>query len=86
VPTGVGWVRVYRSLPGLGCAIIRGSMPGRSSQRLDDVFDEAVIFRGFADYMRDYEVFIYATADPRTGVSPDHLRYRLAGIGYQRLR
>jgi len=42
----------------------------------DDVFDQAVIFHGFAGYMRDYEVFIDATADPRTGTSPVHLRYR----------
>jgi hypothetical protein len=43
---------------------------------LDDVFDQAFIFHGFADYMRDYDVFIYATADPRTGITPQHLRYR----------
>jgi hypothetical protein len=42
----------------------------------DDVFDQAIVFHGFADYMRDYEVFIYATADPRTGIRPEHLRYR----------
>jgi hypothetical protein len=42
----------------------------------DDVFDQAITFHGFADYMRDYEVFIYATADPRTGIRPEHLRYR----------
>lgn len=42
----------------------------------DDVFDQAVIFHGFADYMRDYEIFVYATADPRTGITPQHLRYR----------
>jgi hypothetical protein len=42
----------------------------------DDVFDQAIIFHGFADYMRDYEVFIYATADPRTGIGPEHLHYR----------
>jgi hypothetical protein len=42
----------------------------------DDVSDQAVIFHGFADYMRDYEVFIYATADARTGIKPEHLRYR----------
>jgi hypothetical protein len=34
------------------------------------------VFHGFADYMRDYEVFVYATADPRTGLRPEHLRYR----------
>ena len=42
----------------------------------DDVFDQSLLFHGFADYMRDYEVFIYAAADPRTGIRPEHLRYR----------
>jgi hypothetical protein len=42
----------------------------------DEVFDQAVMFHGFADYMRDYEVFVHATADPRTGIPPQHLRYR----------
>lgn len=26
--------------------------------------------------MRDYDVIVYATADPRTGIRPEHLRYR----------
>jgi hypothetical protein len=42
----------------------------------DEVFDQAIVFHGFADYMRDYEVFIYAAADPRTGMRPQHRRYR----------
>jgi hypothetical protein len=42
----------------------------------DEVFDQAIVFHGFADYMRDYDIFIYATADPRTGIPPEHLRYR----------
>ena len=42
----------------------------------DDVFDQAVLFHGFADFMRDYEIFIYATADSRTGIPSEHLRYR----------
>jgi hypothetical protein len=42
----------------------------------DEVFDQAIVFHGFADYMRDYDVFMYATADPRTGIAPKHLRYR----------
>jgi hypothetical protein len=42
----------------------------------DDVFDQAIVFHAFADYMRDYDVFIYVTADPRTGIAPQHLRYR----------
>lgn len=35
-----------------------------------------MVFHGFADYMRDYQVFVYAPADPRTGIAPEHLRYR----------
>jgi hypothetical protein len=42
----------------------------------DDVFDQAIVFHSFADYMRDYDVFVYAAADPRTGIRPAHLRYR----------
>ena len=42
----------------------------------DEVFDQAVVFHGFANYMRDYDVFVYATADPRARVAPEHLRYR----------
>ncbi|WP_246157911.1 hypothetical protein [Catellatospora sichuanensis] len=26
--------------------------------------------------MRNYDIFIYGTADPRTGIAPQHLRYR----------
>lgn len=46
------------------------------SDAFDEVFDQAVVFPGFTDYMRDYDIYIYATADPRTGVAPKHLRYR----------
>jgi hypothetical protein len=42
----------------------------------EDVFDQAIVFHGYAKHMRDYDVFIYATADPRTGIEPEHLRYR----------
>jgi hypothetical protein len=42
----------------------------------DDVVDQAIVFHGFADYMRDYEIFVYATADPSTGIPPEHVRYR----------
>ncbi|WP_207926141.1 hypothetical protein [Actinocrispum wychmicini] len=48
----------------------------RISDAFEDVFDQALVFHGFADYMRDYDVFVYATADPRTGISPEYLRYR----------
>jgi hypothetical protein len=44
-------------------------------QLLDDAFDTAVVYHGYTCYMRDYEVIVYATADPRTGIEPAHLRY-----------
>lgn len=46
------------------------------AQALDEVFDQGIVYHGFADYMRDYDIFIYATADPRTGIKPEYLRYR----------
>ena len=38
------------------------------------VFDQAVVFHSFTAYMRDYEILVYATADPRTGIQPEHVR------------
>jgi len=49
---------------------------GQIQAAFDDVFDQAVVFHGYADYMRDYEVFVFAVADPSTGVQPQHMRYR----------
>ncbi|MET7717718.1 hypothetical protein [Streptomyces sp. NPDC005407] len=37
-------------------------------QMLDETFDQAVVHHGYTNYMRDYEVFVYVAADPRTGV------------------
>jgi hypothetical protein len=45
-------------------------------EAFDEVFDQAVVFHGFTDYMRDYDVFIYVTAGPGTGIAPEHRRYR----------
>ncbi|MDX6281593.1 MAG: hypothetical protein QOH03_2664 [Kribbellaceae bacterium] len=42
----------------------------------DDLFDHALVFHGYTDYMRDYDVFVSTSADPRTGIAPEHLRYR----------
>jgi hypothetical protein len=42
--------------------------------RFEAVFDEAIVFHGFTDYMRDYEIIIHVTADPRTNVEPKHVR------------
>ncbi|MFJ2632192.1 hypothetical protein ACIO6U_09585 [Streptomyces sp. NPDC087422] len=44
-------------------------------QLLDDAFDTAVVHHGYTSYMRDYEVIVYATAAPSSGIEPTHLRY-----------
>ena len=45
------------------------------AEALDDIDDRALVHHGYTDYMRDYEVVVYMTADPRTGIPPAHLRY-----------
>ncbi|GAA3551094.1 hypothetical protein [Kribbella ginsengisoli] len=42
----------------------------------DDIYDHALVFHGYTDYMRDYDVLIYTTADPQSGIAPEYLRYR----------
>lgn len=42
---------------------------------LDKVSNQAVVYHGFVDYMRDYEVIVRPAGDPVTGVRPAHLRY-----------
>lgn len=42
----------------------------------DRVFDHALVFHGYADHMRDYDVFVSVTGDPGTGRPTEHLRYR----------
>lgn len=42
---------------------------------LDEVFDQALVYHGYTDYMRDYELITYAVADPRTGIQPSYERY-----------
>jgi hypothetical protein len=37
---------------------------------LDEVLDQALVFHGYADQMRDYDLFLDCTADPRTGIAP----------------
>jgi hypothetical protein len=44
-------------------------------QALEEAFDHAVVYHGFTDYMRDYEVIVCVTAAPSTGIAPAHLRY-----------
>ncbi len=39
------------------------------------VCDQALVFHGFTEYMRDYEMVIQVSADPRTGIPTEYLRY-----------
>ncbi|MER6064732.1 hypothetical protein [Streptomyces sp. NPDC001792] len=48
---------------------------------LDEVFDQALVHHGFTGYLRDYEVIVHATADPRTGRPA-----RLPAVSLQALR
>jgi len=38
-------------------------------------FDEALVFHGFTDYMRDYEMIVQLGADPQTGIPTEYVRY-----------
>ncbi|MFD8495709.1 hypothetical protein [Amycolatopsis sp. NPDC059657] len=38
----------------------------------EDIFDQALVFHGYTDYMRDYDVIVYA----KSGTESEHLRYR----------
>ncbi|MCW8378778.1 YxiG-like protein [Streptomyces justiciae] len=44
------------------------------AEALDQIEDSAVVHHGFTDYLRDYEVVVYVTAAPSTGIPPAHLR------------
>lgn len=41
----------------------------------DAAFDQALVFHGFTDYMRDYEMVLQLSADPRTGIPTEYVRY-----------
>jgi hypothetical protein len=42
-----------------GCLRIWGVDTAKIQAAFDDAFDQAIIFHGFADYMRDYEVGLF---------------------------
>ncbi|MFF5158809.1 hypothetical protein ACFY3N_21755 [Streptomyces sp. NPDC000348] len=44
-------------------------------EHLDETFDHAVVHHGYTSHLRDYEVIVYMTADPRTDVEPAYPRY-----------
>jgi hypothetical protein len=60
---------------GIGWSVEGDGVNGLEIQAVfDEVFDQAVVYHGFTDYMRDYEMVIYTSADPRTGIAPSHTR------------
>jgi hypothetical protein len=46
------------------------------SAAFEEVFDNAIVFHGFAQHLRDYDVFVEVTSDPSTGIDAEYLRYR----------
>jgi hypothetical protein len=44
-------------------------------EALNELFDRQLLFHGYTDYMRDYELFVYETVDPRSGRVPRHCRF-----------
>ena len=41
---------------------------------LDLSFDQALLYHGYTDYMRDYELIIHCSASPATGIPSTHER------------
>jgi hypothetical protein len=44
-------------------------------EAFDWVFDQAIVFHAYTDYMRDYEIITYAAAAVSTGIAPQYDRY-----------
>ncbi len=42
----------------------------------EEIFDQALVFHCFADYMRDYLVYVHLTVDRTSGMQPATLLYR----------
>jgi hypothetical protein len=43
---------------------------------LAQVFDHALVFHGFADFTRDYDIYVDCPANPKSGIGPETLRVR----------
>lgn len=42
----------------------------------DAAFDHAIVFHGYADHLRDYDIVVQLTADPSTGILEEFVLYR----------
>jgi hypothetical protein len=47
----------------------------RLQSALRSLFDTGLIYHAFTDYMRDYELILVVTTDPKSGIRPYFLRY-----------
>lgn len=43
--------------------------------QLDELFDSWLVHHGFTSYMRDYELIVFQSPDPRSGSTPRYLRF-----------
>ncbi|CAD5989903.1 hypothetical protein [Agreia sp. COWG] len=44
-------------------------------EAFDNAFDQSLVFHGFTEYMRDFEMIMQFSADPSTGIPTEHFRY-----------
>ncbi|MEV7606072.1 hypothetical protein AB0N65_11590 [Paenarthrobacter sp. NPDC089322] len=42
----------------------------------EEASEHRIVFHSFAEHLRDYDVFIYMSADPRSGIKLKYLPYR----------
>ena len=42
---------------------------------LDDIRGEALVFHGFTDYMRDYDLIVFRISEAQAGHPARHVRY-----------
>lgn len=50
--------------------------------RFDRIFDHALVFHGFADHMRDYDLIAFCTTDSQSGIEPETIRIRFRNCVY----
>ena len=43
---------------------------------LDELFDRQLLFHGYTPFMGDYDLVIYESVDPKSGLTPRHRRFR----------
>jgi hypothetical protein len=50
--------------------------PAEIRAAFEAAFDHALLYHGFADHLRDYDLFVRIAGDRRLGESTRHVRYR----------